>query len=70
MFRLLIVLAGVALAAWGLMWFADNPGVVTLTWRGVEYQVSMMVALGLVAAVAIVWSIVWGCCASFFASPR
>ncbi len=60
MFRLLIVLAGVALAAWGLMWFADNPGLVTLTWRGVQYQVSMMVALGLVAAVAIVWSIVWG----------
>ncbi len=60
MFRLLIVLAGVALAAWGLMWFADNPGLVTLTWRGVEYKVSMMVALGLVAAVAIVWSIIWG----------
>ncbi len=60
MFRLLIVLAGVALAAWGLMWFADNPGLVTLTWRGVEYKVSMMVALGLVAALAIVWSIVWG----------
>ena len=51
MFRLLIVLAGVALAAWGLMWFADNPGLVTLTWRGVEYKVSMMVAIGLVAAV-------------------
>ena len=42
------------------MWFADNPGIVTLTWRGVEYQVSVMVAIGIVAAVAIVWSIVWG----------
>ncbi len=26
MFRLLILLAAVALAAWGLMWLADNPG--------------------------------------------
>ena len=60
MFRLLILLAAVALAGWGLMWLADNPGVVTLTWRGVEYKLSLMVALGLVAVIAIVWSIVWG----------
>jgi HemY protein len=60
MFRLLILLAAVALAGWGLMWLADNPGIVTLTWRGVEYKVSLMIALGLIAAVAIVWSIVWG----------
>ena len=60
MFRLLILLAGVALAAWGLMWLADNPGVVTLTWRGVEYKLSLMLAIGLVAVVAVVWSIVWG----------
>ena len=53
MFRLLIFLAAVALAAWGLMWLADNPGVVTLTWRGVEYKVSLMLALGIVAAVAV-----------------
>ena len=38
MFRLLILLAAVALAGWGLMWLADNPGLVTLTWRGVEYK--------------------------------
>jgi HemY protein len=60
MFRLLILLAVVALADWGLMWFADNPGVVTLTWRGVEYQLSLMLALGIVAVVAIAWSIIWG----------
>ena len=60
MFRLLILLAAVALAGWGLMWLADNPGVVTLTWRGVEYKVSLMVALGVVAEVAIAWSIAWG----------
>jgi HemY protein len=60
MFRLLILLAVVALAGWGLMELADNPGMVTVTWGGVEYQASLMVALGLIALVAIVWSIVWG----------
>jgi HemY protein len=59
MFRLLIFLAAVALAAWGLLWLADNPGVVTVAWRGVEYQVSLMLALGVVAALAVVLSIVW-----------
>ncbi len=69
MFRLLILLAAVALAAWGLTWLADNPGVVTLTWRGVEYKVSLMLAFGAVAAVAIVWSIVWGVLRFVFRIP-
>ena len=60
MFRLLIFLAVLALAAAGLSWLAENPGDVTLTWRGVEYQVSLMLALGAVAALALALSIVWG----------
>ena len=47
-----------ALAGWALMWLADNPGFVTLTWRGVEYQFSLMVALGVIAIVAVVWTII------------
>ena len=79
MFRLLIFLAALALAAWGLTWIADNPGVVTLTWRGVEYQVSLMLAFGAVLALAIVLTIVWGVSLRFvfripslvsFAAPR
>ncbi len=69
MFRLLIILAAVALAAWGLTWLADNPGVVTITFRGVEYKVSLMLALGVVAAVAVVWSIVWGVLRFVFRVP-
>src|SRR5271165_5625363 len=60
MVRLLIFLAALALAAWGLMWLSDNPGVVTIVWRGVEYKVSLMLALGVVAAAAVALSIVWG----------
>ena len=52
MLRLLAFLAVLGLAAWGLSWLADNPGAVSLTWRGVEYNVSLMVALGVVLAAA------------------
>jgi HemY protein len=69
MFRLLIFLAAVALAAWGLTWLADNPGVVTVTWRGVEYQVSLMLALGVVAALAVAIAIVWGVLGFVFRIP-
>jgi HemY protein len=69
MFRLLIFLAALALAAWGLSWLADNPGAVTLTWRGVEYQVSLMLALGAVLALAVALSIVWGVLRFIFRIP-
>ena len=69
MFRLLIFLAALALAAWGLSWLADNPGFVTLTWRGVEYRVSLMLALGAIVALAIVLSIVWAVLRFIFRIP-
>jgi HemY protein len=59
MVRLLFFLVVLALAAFGLTWLADNPGEVALTWRGVEYDVSLMLALGLVIALAIALGLVW-----------
>ena len=50
MLRLLAFLAALGLAALGLSWLADQPGAVALTWRGVEYKISLMFALGLAAA--------------------
>ena len=69
MLRLLIFLAALALAAWGLSWLADNPGVVTLTWRGVEYRVSLMLALVAVLALATMLSIVWAVLRFIFRIP-
>ena len=69
MLRLLIFLAALALAAWGLSWLANNPGDVTLTWRGVEYQASLMLALGAVAALAIALAIVWALLRFVFSIP-
>ena len=59
MFRLLIFLVGLAAAAWGLMWFADNPGIVDLTWRGVDYRFSLTLALEAIIVLAVLVSIVW-----------
>ncbi len=69
MFRLLMFLAALALAALALTWLADNPGVVALTWRGVEYDVSLMLALGVVAALAIALAILWGVLRFVFRVP-
>ncbi len=69
MVRLLIFLAALALAAWGLTWLANNPGVVDVTWRGEEYEVSLMFALAAVLALAIAIAIVWAVLRFVFRVP-
>jgi HemY protein len=69
MVRLLIFLAALALAALGLTWLANNPGVVDLTWRGEEYEVSLMFALGATLALAVALSIVWAVLRFVFRLP-
>src|SRR5271155_1554554 len=69
MVRLLIFLAALALAALGLTWLANNPGVVDLTWRGEEYEVSLLLALGVVLALAIALAIVWALLRFVFRIP-
>ena len=69
MVRLLIFLAALALAAWGLSWLADNPGDITLTWRGTEYEASLMLGLGFVLALAVVLSIIWAVLRFIFRIP-
>jgi len=54
MLRLLLFLAALGLSAWGLSWLADNPAVVTLTFRGVEYNA--MTAFGIAVAFALALS--------------
>ena len=59
MVRLLFFLFALALAAFGLAWLANNPGEVAVTWRGVEYEISLMLALGIVFALAIALGVIW-----------
>ena len=69
MIRLLLFLVALALAAYGLTWLAENPGEVALTWRGVEYDVSLMVGLGVVAGLAVLLALVWGVIRFVFRIP-
>ena len=69
MIRLLLFLAALALAAYGLTWLAENPGQVALTWRGVEYDVSLMLALGVVVGLAILLALAWGVIRFVFRLP-
>ena len=69
MVRLLLFFAALALAAYGLTWLAENPGEVTLTWRGVEVNVSLMLALGIVLALAIALGILWTLIRFVFRAP-
>ena len=69
MVRLLIFLAALALVAGGLTWLANNPGVVDVTWRGEQYEVSLLFGLGAVLALGIAIAIVWGLLRFVFRIP-
>jgi len=69
MVRLLLFLVLLALAAYGLVWLAENPGDVALTFHGVEYDVSLMVAIAIVVGLAIVIALAWGVIRFVFRLP-
>ena len=69
MVRLLLFLVLLALAASGLAWLAENPGELALTFHGVEYDVSLMVGLGIVVGLAIALALVWGVIRFVFRLP-
>ena len=55
MIRILTYVILVFLLAWGFAWLADRPGDMVITWQGVQYQVSLLVAVSaMVAAIATV----------------
>ncbi|WP_298953266.1 heme biosynthesis HemY N-terminal domain-containing protein [uncultured Methylobacterium sp.] len=59
MWRALAFLALLALAAFGAVWLADRPGVVTVTWGGYELATSLAAALVGVLVLAVVLGFVW-----------
>jgi HemY protein len=69
MVRLLLFLVLLALAAYGLAWLAENPGDVALTFHGVEYDVSLMVAIAIVVGLAIAIALAWGVIRFVFRLP-
>lgn len=61
MIRVVLFLIVVALIAAGVVWFADRPGDIVLTWMGYRIETSVLVAglalILLVAVLMILWSV-------------
>jgi HemY protein len=69
MTRLLLFLALLCVAAFGLAWLADHPGEVGVTWGGYHVETSLMVALGGVVALAIILALTWAIIRFVFRIP-
>lgn len=59
MWRALVFLALLAVAAYGAVWIADHPGTVTVVWNGYEIGMSLAIALTVVLVAAIVLGLIW-----------
>jgi HemY protein len=59
MWRVLLYLALLSVAAYGAVWLADNPETVSFTWAGREYTTSLAVAVVAIIVTAMVLSFVW-----------
>lgn len=69
MFRILVFLVVVLAAALGLAWVADRPGTVVVTWLGEQRETSVLVAMGLVLAVAVALMALWSLLNLIFRLP-
>ncbi len=69
MIRVLFYLALVALMAFGVVWVADRPGDVAITWQGYHVETSVMVAVVAVAIVVLIGVMVWSIVRTVLRSP-
>lgn len=59
MLRNLVFLIALGALTWGAVQFADNPGDVVIRWQGYAITTTVGVLLLLVAAVAVLWAIIY-----------
>ena len=59
MWRVLLFLALLAVAAYGAVWLAENPETISFTWAGREYTTSLAVGAVAVLVLAMALSLVW-----------
>lgn len=69
MVRILFFLALVFLMGLGFAWLADRPGDLVVTFGGYQYQVTLMVAAVIVAAIVMTVMLSWWLVKSIWASP-
>ena len=59
MFRAFWFLAVVGIIVFALVWLTDNPGHVSMNWRGYVVEMSFAVLLGLVLAVSVLVALIY-----------
>ncbi len=59
MLRALAFIVALAVATWAAVWLADHPGAVAIRWQGYAVSTTVGVLALAVAAVAIVWALVY-----------
>src|ERR1700759_859256 len=69
MIRVLLYLTLVALMAIGVVWFADRPGDIAITWQGYRIETSVLVAVIGIGLVVVVGIIVWSILRTILRSP-
>jgi HemY protein len=70
MFKAFVYLLLAAMTAFGLAWFADRPGVLTLKWLGYEMETSVFVAAVVIFGVVSLLLLIFGLIAYVLSSPR
>lgn len=69
MIRLLSFFVVLGLLVSGLAWLADQTGNVAVTWNNTQYEVSLLVALGGVVALAVGLGVIWSILRFVFRLP-
>ena len=66
MFRVPLYFLLLIALAFGLAWLVDRPGEILLNWQGYRVKTSVLVALGVVLALALLLTIIWNLLRFFF----
>lgn len=70
MIRVVVFLIAAGLLALGVVWLADRPGQVAITWLGYRTDTSVMVAVAAIFAVAVAAVMLWGLARFMLRSPK
>ena len=70
MIRVIVFLAAASFIALGVVWLADRPGQIAITWLGYRADLSVMVAVIAIVAVAIAAIVLWSLARFLMRSPK
>ena len=70
MIRVVVFLVVAGLLALGVVWLADRPGQIAITWLGYRTDTSVMVAISAIVAFAILVVMLWSLVRFLLRSPK